>query len=201
MMKKEKASCHRKKIESPMYIESFMRLNLGSRDLYIHKSPKGTLFTGSRRATGLFSRDVMATGNYMRTYDYRTGMAFYRTTGVTDLYYTWCKENHVFKDSRLYIAFGGKITQDGTSDPVFGRLYPSGFDAVLVGNSIPTYLEKVRKKSGISIASVKSEIRKQFRWLEKHEPEYYAEYIGKKWMGKPFGVIWNDIVAEESEKE
>ena len=34
---------------------------------------------------------------------------FVKTSGVKDLYYTYIKENHLFKDDYLYISYNNKL--------------------------------------------------------------------------------------------
>ena len=51
-----------------------------------------------------------------RTLWYMTG--FVKTSGVKDLYYTYLKENHLFKDDYLYISYYKKIKGKYGNDEV-----------------------------------------------------------------------------------
>lgn len=69
-----------------------------------------------------------------RTIWYMTG--FVKTSGVKDLYYTYLKENHLFKDDYLYISYDKKIEKIkgkyGNDEVRYFDFFISGGDIIKV---------------------------------------------------------------------
>lgn len=183
-----------KTIMSPMYNESYVKFDRKDHRCYLQNSPDGSVFSMGRHATKIFPDDVMRTGKYMKTYLPYSGCTYFRTAGVTDLAYTWCKENHAFKDSILYISFHGALNRT-PSDFRHGEVDISGADVILTESGIPAYIDRVRRDSGISVSNIKAEIRRQFKWLDKNEHDYYIRYVGTTMIGRPFSEIWSFMVT------
>lgn len=103
---------------------------------------------------------------------------------VSDIKYSWIKENHIFKDSCLYIAYGdNKIDTEACR---FGSTVVSYDEIVFEHNILEflKYLETYSPEIVDKVEKVKKEIIKQLDWLLKNETDYMYEYIQRGETGK-----------------
>lgn len=110
-----------------------------------------------------------------RTIWYMTG--FVKTSGVKDLYYTYVKENHLFKDDYLYISYDKKIEKVKDKD---------GYDEIInydflicVSNNIDV-LFAIEENSNIDTKSIRNKIKEKFEWWKENEQEDYKRWFEEK---------------------
>lgn len=106
-----------------------------------------------------------------RTISYLTG--YLKTSGIQDIYYTYLKENHLFKDDYLYISYNGKIELEKTSYGVRCKNYDF---CVCGGDNIPILLE-IEKNSKVDTTEVRKKINEKYNWWKENEKEDYARWF------------------------
>lgn len=119
-----------------------------------------------------------------RTIWYMTG--FVKTSGVKDLYYTYLKENHLFKDDYLYISYYKKIEKIKGK---YGNDEVRYFDFFICGGDIIKVLFAIEKNSDIDTTEIRnktilSKTNNKYKIIEqlentiKYEKDgYIGEYI------------------------
>lgn len=110
-----------------------------------------------------------------RTIWYLTG--YLRTSGVKDLYYTYIKENHLFKDDYLYISYDKKI--EGITGK-YGNDEVRNFDFFICGGDIIKVLFAIEKNSDIDTTEIRNKIKEKFEWWKENEQEDYKRSFGGK---------------------
>ena len=110
-----------------------------------------------------------------RTIWYLTG--FLRTSGVKDLYYTYIKENHLFKDDYLYISYDKKIEK--VKDK-YGYNRIINYDFLICGNNNIDVLFAIEENSNIDTRKVRNKIREKFEWWKENEKEDYKSCFKEK---------------------
>lgn len=101
------------------------------------------------------------------------------TKGVTDLLYTWVKENHFMKDSQLRISYGDKIEKyypvfniDGVETVSKWPDY-NNTDISVWGHDILDVLKHIHKYSpDVDLSEIKKSFIEQCEWLKENEPEF-----------------------------
>lgn len=120
-------------------------------------------------------------------------------SGVTDIIYSWVKENHFMKDSMLIISWSGKIEEYYPVYNIDGEQRTSSIlsykneDWDIFGFSVFKFLAYAQKYSGFDISHIKSQVIEQCEWLKEHHPEYAPKT-------DDFGK-WFDETIEKSLKE
>ena len=101
---------------------------------------------------------------------------FLKTTGIVDLDYTYCKENHLFKDDYIYISYSEKLRSEigrwGSRDIV-------NYDVCICGNEIIDIVLAAEKYSGFDTTEVRKKIEEKRVWLRDNEPDFYAWAVGE----------------------
>ena len=139
------------------------------------ESDDGTLFSGHRR-TKILAQDLpewYIYGRYYKCWGYMS------TKGITDLLYVPNKfVNHFLKDDRLYISYGGKITE--IVSPEDGSCYDryTGYDETVWGPEIINILQGARLYSDYDISGIIRQIKEKKDWLIH---EYPDEFGPERW--------------------
>lgn len=111
---------------------------------------------------------------HSRSIWYMTG--YLKTSGIVDMDYTWVKENHLFKDDRVYISYNEKLRTErsrwGFEDVV-------NYDVSISGNNIVDIVLAAEKHSGFDTSKVRAKIEEKRVWLRDHEPDCYARAVGE----------------------
>lgn len=110
-----------------------------------------------------------------RTIWYMTG--FVKTSGVKDLYYTYLKENHLFKDDYLYISYDKKIE---VIKGKYGNDEVRNFDFIISGVDALKVLFAIEKDSDIDTTIVRKKIQDKFEWWKENEKEDYKRAFKDK---------------------
>ena len=110
-----------------------------------------------------------------RSIFYRTG--FVKTSEVKDVYYTYVKENHLFKDDILYISYDKKIKE--VKDE-FGYEEVRYFDIFISGGNIIDVLFAIEKNSDVDTTTARNKIKEKFEWWKENEKEDYEQYFKGK---------------------
>lgn len=110
-----------------------------------------------------------------RTIWYMTG--FVKTSGVKDLYYTYLKENHLFKDDYLYISYDKKIEKIKGK---YGNDEVRNFDFFICGGDIIKVLFAIEKNSDIDTTKIRNKIKEKFEWWKKNEKEDYIRWSNNR---------------------
>ena len=107
---------------------------------------------------------------------YMTG--FVKTSGVKDLYYTYLKENHLFKDDYLYISHDKKIEKIKGK---YGNDEVRYFDFFICGGDIIKVLFAIEKNSDIDTTEIRNKIKEKFEWWKTNEQnDYRRSFRGKE---------------------
>lgn len=104
---------------------------------------------------------------------------FLRTSGITDMKYTYVKENHLFKDDYIYISYHGKIKKVDETDGIFKIIDYVDYDVCVCGNDIVDIVLAAEKYSGFDTVEVRKGIEEKRVWLRDNEPDYYERYVGE----------------------
>ena len=104
---------------------------------------------------------------------------FLRTSGITDMKYTYVKENHLFKDDYIYISYHGKIKKVDETDGIFKIIDYVDYDVCVCGNDIVDIVLAAEKYSGFDTAEVRKGIEEKRVWLRNNEPDYYERCVGE----------------------
>ena len=110
-----------------------------------------------------------------RTICYMTG--FIKTSGVKDLYYTYIKENHLFKDDFLYISYDKKIEK--VKDK-YGYNRIKNYDFLMCGSYNIDVLFDIEKNSNIDTSKIRKKIKEKFEWWKEKEKEDYERWFEGK---------------------
>lgn len=105
---------------------------------------------------------------------YMTG--YIKTSDVVDMYYTYCKENHLFKDDYIYISYKERIRTEVTE---WGHINVINYDVCICGNDIINIVLAAEKYSGIDTNFVRARIEEKRIWLRDNEPEEYQMAVGE----------------------
>ena len=101
---------------------------------------------------------------------------FLKTSGIVDMDYTYCKENHLFKDDYIYISYSEKLVYETSNR---GYLDIKNYDVCISGNDIVGIVLAAEKYSGFDITEIRKKIEEKRIWLRDNEPYYYAEVVGE----------------------
>lgn len=156
-----------KKIASNIYSEQKFP-TLSTYDKLRETNENGYLYSKGKYLTKIKVEDLpesFVEGVYYRTKGY------INAAGVKHMVYVpnmWI--NHMFKDDFLYISYDKEIKQKENS---FGFKDYEGYDIVIRGFNIVTFLKAAEKHSGYNISEIKELIElKRITFKEKH-PEFY----------------------------
>lgn len=127
---------------------------------------------------------------------------FLKTTGIVDMDYTYCKENHLFKDDYIYISYTEKlqtkISQWGYPDII-------NYDVCISGNDIVDIVLAAEKYSGFDTRQIRKKIEEKRVWLRDNEPDYYAMAVKEDrdifelWISK--GHVDHRLISGDRENE
>lgn len=110
-----------------------------------------------------------------RTIWYTIG--YIKTSGVKDLYYTYIKENHLFKDDYLYISYDKKIEEYKDK---YGCEEIRNYDFLFCGNDILKVLFDIEKNSNIDTKKIRNKIKEKFEWWKENEQNDYKRWFKGK---------------------
>lgn len=132
----------------------------------------GTLYSRGQYKTKLSANDIPEyyCPIHSRSIWYMKGWLL--TKGVTDIAYTYCKENHLFKDDYIYLAYDGKLER---KDLKWGGVdFSNGL--AISGNDILNIILYVEKYSpDIDTSIVRSLIAEKVEYLHQYESDYYHD--------------------------
>ena len=101
---------------------------------------------------------------------------FLKTSGIVDMDYTYCEENHLFKDDYIYISYSGKLKwKQGT----WGFPDCINYDVCVDGSDIIDIVLAAEKYSGFDTSEVRKKIEEKRIWLRDNEPHYYERAVGE----------------------
>ena len=101
---------------------------------------------------------------------------YVKTSGVQDVYYTYIKENHLFKDDYLYISYNGKLELKKT----YYGIECKNYDFCVCGlDNIPILLE-IEKNSKVDTTLVRKKIIEKFEWWKTNEKADYERCFNSK---------------------
>lgn len=123
--------------------------------------------------------------------------------GITDMKYTWVKENHFMKDSVLRISYSGKLEPYKEEFDYDGKHYTSIFtdyrnlDGTVFEYDIFKFIGYAKMYSNFDITDIKNEFIKQCEWLKENKPEFApnADDFGK-WFDERIEIGDNYVVAD-----
>ena len=101
---------------------------------------------------------------------------YLKTSGIVDMYYTYCKENHLFKDDYIYLSYNKKLHLETTQ---WGYIDIVDYDVCICGNDIINIVLAAEKYSGIDTSSVRAKIEEKRIWLRDNEPDEYQMAVGE----------------------
>lgn len=101
---------------------------------------------------------------------------FLKTSGIVDMDYTYCKENHLFKDDYIYISYTEKLVSETNS---WGYRDIKNYDVCISGNDIVDIVLAAEKYSGFDTSEIRKMIEEKRVWLRDNEPDYYAMAVGE----------------------
>ena len=101
---------------------------------------------------------------------------YLKTSGIVDMYYTYCKENHLFKDDYIYLSYNKKLHLETTQ---WGYVDIVDYDVCICGNDIINIVLAAEKYSGIDTSSVRTRIEEKRIWLRDNEPDEYQMAVGE----------------------
>ena len=101
---------------------------------------------------------------------------YLKTSGIVDMYYTYCKENHLFKDDYIYLSYNKKLHLETTQ---WGYVDIVDYDVCICGNDIINIVLAAEKYSGIDTSSVRARIEEKRIWLRDNEPDEYQMAVGE----------------------
>jgi len=134
------------------------------------------LYSGGRYPTKITKEDLPE--DYIKIHSrsiwYMIG--YLKTSDIVDMDYTWVRENHLFKDDRIYISYSEKLrTEKGR----WGFENVVNYDVSISGNSIVDIVLAAEKYSGFDTSKVRAKIEEKRIWLRDNEPEEYARAVGE----------------------
>ena len=101
---------------------------------------------------------------------------YLKTSGIVDMYYTYCKENHLFKDDYIYLSYDKKLHLETTQ---WGYVDIVDYDVCICGNDIIDIVLAAEKYSGIDTSAVRARIEEKRIWLRNNEPYEYQRAVGE----------------------
>lgn len=132
----------------------------------------GTIYSKGQYKTKLNEADVPEyyCPIHSRSIWYMKGWVL--TKGVTDIAYTYCKENHLFKDDYIYLCYDGKLER---VDLRWGGVdYKNGL-AISGGDILDIILYVEKYSPNVDTAGVRELIAEKVKYLHEHETDYYYD--------------------------
>ena len=181
----------KKKLNSPVYTLGRMCKYRRTED-----SDSGTLYSHGEYKTKIRVEDLSE--DYIkchaRVFSYLFG--FVKTSGVKYVAYTYCKENHVFKDDYLYISYDEPLV------PVYSEWLPDYITDYTVGekrsfcidgNDIIRLVLAIEKYSpDADTSEVRRLIDEKIEYLRTKEIDYYKSCFGTTDKVDIFELYSND---------
>lgn len=157
-----------KRFNAPFYTETYIGLKGLFKDTHL---PGGYLYSKGRYKTKITPDDLP--GSYVSLMVYKA-FGYLSVDGVKDMVYKPNYHiNHMHKDDFLYISFNSPITSTINQ---LGFEHYHGYDVLLWGWSIVTYIKAVREAKSYDIEAIAEEVRRKERFfLEKYPEE--CQYI------------------------
>lgn len=148
--------------------------------------PEGNLYANGQYPTKIKASDLPEWFVYGRFYK-RFG--YLSAKGITDMIYvpnTWV--NHFLKDDDLFIAYGGKITQNPASDHLPAYQKYTGWDEWISGNEILRMLKAAEKYSAYDISSFGPQLKEKIRMLKQNYPMEFRDSVFDvdEWLASEF---------------
>lgn len=154
------------------------------------KLPDGKLFAivnGYVRKTNKIEADLPR--SFVKLMSPSNIEQFVQAKGVVDIQYHWVKENHVFKDSCIFVSYTNKFDEDdftGTKEKYANAVsytnksdkndFISNYDKSelqIFDDDIFTFLSAAKHYSNFDVSKVLDELKAQLNWLSKNEKDTY----------------------------
>ncbi len=97
-----------------------------------------------------------------------------KTSGIVDMGYTYCKENHLFKDDFVYISYHDKLETETNG---WRFIKYTNYDICVCGNDIVDIVLAAEKYSGFDTSEVRKKIEEKRIWLRDNEPDFYEQFV------------------------
>ena len=101
---------------------------------------------------------------------------FLKTSGIVDMDYSYCKENHLFKDDYIFISYSEKLRWEPGP---WGFPECINYDVCVDGNDIIEIVLAAEKYSGFDTTEVRRKIEEKRVWLRDNESHYYESAVGE----------------------
>lgn len=135
---------------------------------------------------------------FSRSIRYMNG--FLKTSGIVDMDYTYCKENHLFKDDYIYISYSEKLQ---TEISKWGYVDIINYDICICGNAIIDVVLAAEKYSGFDTHEIRKKIEEKRVWLRDNEPDYYNSAVKEDkdifdlWISK--GYVNKRLISKKTD--
>lgn len=128
--------------------------------------PAGYLFSEARYKTKILETDLPVW--YISCYIYHS-TGFLAAKGVKYLAYkpNYSFANHLYKDDLLFVSFDKPLVPIMTQS---NSLWYEGYDHILSGVSILSYIDGVERYSGLNVSNIRNELHKKREWYIQHNP-------------------------------
>ena len=162
----------KKRINS--YIYTLGKFGKGYREIADTDNPY--LYSWGRYPTKIKEEDLPEDFLKIRSRSLWYMFGYIKTSGIVDIGYTWCKENHLFKDDYIYISYNNKLVKHTDK---YGLVDYDNYDICISGNDIVRIVLWAEKYSKVNTKKVRKEIENKRVWLKNNEKEYYKECVGE----------------------
>lgn len=161
-----------KKLASALY--TFGKYGKGFREICDTGNP--FLYSWGRYPTKMTEKDL--TPDYIKVHSrsiwYMTG--FVKMSGIVDMDYSYCKENHLFKDDYIYISYTESLLREINR---WGLLDIQNEDIHISGNDIIDLVLAAEKFSHFDTSKIRTKIEEKRIWLRDNEPDEYKRSVGE----------------------
>lgn len=147
-----------KRIRAHLYMETH-RVRQERRTVF-EAHPEGYLYSGGKYPTMIKAEDLPEW--FIYGYIYKS-FGYISARAVRHLLYVpnYMVKNHLFKYDNLFVSYGGEIT------PVkldHGFEWYTGYDHVLDGPIIPTFIQAVERFSDYDVTAIRAMLDKKRDW-------------------------------------
>ena len=155
----------KKTIKTTLYMES--KIKFVKRELSIIRDPNGYLFSGGVHPTKILPEDLPEW--YVYGYMYKRH-GYISAKGVKHLLYVpnYTFDNHLHKYDNLYISYGTEIEPYQTE---WGYTWYKGYDYVIDGSLMVSFIEAVKKYSDYDVTDIQREAERKRAWYYERNPK------------------------------
>ena len=156
---------NKKKINSNLYMTG--KIKFDKTGISLIQDPNGYLFAQRKYRTKILPSDLPEWYVYGYMYKHH---GYISAKGVKQLIYrpNYSFHNHLHKDDSLFISYNDEITP---YESECGFKWYKGYDEVIGGSLIVTFVEAAKKYSGYDIGDIEKEIERKREFYYKNNPE------------------------------